>query len=70
MLYNAVSSIPMLWDNLEEWDGVWGRKEAQEEMDICIPMPDHAVVCQTRTQYCTAIILQLKINKLEAVKII
>ena len=29
-----------LWDNLEGWDGVGGRREAQEGEDICIPMAD------------------------------
>jgi len=27
-----------LWDNLEEWDGVGGRRETGG--DICIPMAD------------------------------
>ena len=30
----------MLCDNLEEWDGVGGGKEAQEGGDIHIPMTD------------------------------
>ena len=30
----------VLCDNLEEGDGVGGRKEAQEEGDICIPVAD------------------------------
>ena len=29
-----------LWDNLEEWDGVRGRREAQEGGEICIPKAD------------------------------
>ena len=30
----------MLCDNLEEWDGVGGEREAQEGGDICILMAD------------------------------
>ena len=54
----------MLIDNLEGWEGVAGGREVQDGGDICIPMADHAVVWQSQTQYCTAIILQLKVNKL------
>ena len=39
--------------------GVGGGREVQEGEDICMPMAD---VRQKPTQYCTAIILQLKIN--------
>jgi len=31
---------PELCDNLEEWDGIEGRREAPEEGNICIPMVD------------------------------
>ena len=30
----------MLYDNLEEWDGVGGRTEVQERGDICIARVD------------------------------
>ena len=30
----------MLCDNPEEWDGVGGVREVQEEGDTCIPMAD------------------------------
>ena len=30
----------VLCDNLEEWDVVKGRREAQEGGDMCIPMAD------------------------------
>ena len=47
----------MLFDNLEGWDGVGGRKEVQEGGDICIPKADS----YKSTQYRKAIILQLNI---------
>ena len=31
---------PGLCDNLEQWDGVKGRREVQEEGDICITVYD------------------------------
>ena len=30
----------MLYDNLEMWDGMGGRREVQEGGGICIPMAD------------------------------
>ena len=39
-LYNIGSSNPVLCENLEVWDGVWGGKEVQEEGDLCIPVAD------------------------------
>ena len=54
----------MLCDNLEGWDGVGGGREAQEGGDICMPVADHVDVWQKPTQYCKAIILQLKIIKI------
>ena len=53
-----------LCDNLEGWAGEGGGKEVQDGGDICIPMAD-SCGCLTKTQYCKAIILQLKINKLK-----
>ena len=44
-------------------NGVEGGREVQEGGDMCIPMSDHFVKWQKPTQYFTAIILQLKINK-------
>ena len=50
-------------DNLEGWDGVGGGREVQEEGGICIFMADsYTDIQQKPTQYCKAIILQLKIN--------
>ena len=31
---------PAICDNLDEWDGVGGGREAQEGGDICTPMAD------------------------------
>ena len=43
----------------------WGDgREVQEGRDICIPMAD-SCGCLAETQYCKALILQLKINKLK-----
>ena len=33
-------SLNHLCNNLQRWDGVGGRREGQEEGDICIPMVD------------------------------
>ena len=58
--------IQGLCDNLEGWNGVRGGREAQERGDICIYLwLIHVDVWQKTTQYCEAIILQLKINKLK-----
>ena len=40
--------------------GVGGGREVQEEGDICVPIADS---WQKPTQYCKAIVLQLKTNK-------
>ena len=40
MLCDARSSIPVLFDNLDSWDEVEGRREFQEAVGICIPMID------------------------------
>ena len=38
----------MLFDNLEEWDGLWGGKEIQEGGDIYIIMADsHCCMAKT-----------------------
>ena len=53
----------MLWDNLEEWDGVLRGREIQEGAREGIDVPlwlIHTVVWQKPTQHCKAIILQLK----------
>ena len=55
---------PGLCNNLEGWDGVGGRREVQEGGDVCICLWLIPVdVWQKPTQFCEAIILQLK-NKL------
>ena len=50
-----------LW-NLEGWGGVGVGREGQEAEDACASMVSHVDVQQKPTQYCKAIILQLKIN--------
>ena len=52
----------MLCDNLEEWDGVGGRREIQEGGDILYLWLIHVDVRWRLTQYCKAIIFQLKVN--------
>ena len=52
-----------LCNNLEGWNRVTGGREAQERGDTCIyPWLTHVDVWQKTTQYCKAIIIQLKIN--------
>ena len=45
------------------WDGVGIGREAQEGGDICTPVADSWCRMQKPTQYCKAIILQLKISR-------
>ena len=52
------AQICLLCDNLEGWDGVGGGREGTYVYLWLI----HADVWQKPTQYCKAIILQLKIN--------
>ena len=47
---------PVLWDDLEKWDGMGGSTSRGHLWLI------YADIWQKRTQYCKAIILQLKIN--------
>ena len=56
---------PVLCGNLEGWDGVGGGREGQEggDGDICTLWLIYVNVWPKPTQYCKAIILQLKINK-------
>ena len=51
----------MLCDNLEGWDGV-GEGFRREAMHGCLWLI-HADVWQRPTQYCKALILQLKKNR-------
>ena len=46
------------------WDGVGGGRKVLEGGDIYLWLI-HVVVWQKPTQYCKAIILQLKLSKLE-----
>ena len=46
--------------NLVGWDGEGDGMEVQKGGDICIPMADLFDVWQEPTQFCKAIILQLK----------
>ena len=48
---NIRNSSSVLCDGLEGWDGVRGRREAQEEGDICILRADSCVVQQKPTQH-------------------
>ena len=52
----------MLCDNLEGWEGERGGRFKREETYVYLRLI-HADVWQKPTQYCKAIILQLKINK-------
>ena len=56
----------MLHDDLEGWNGLGGWGEVRERGDICIFMAVCIciliVVWKKPTQYCKALILQLKIN--------
>ena len=52
----------MLCDNLEGWDGVGGGREVYEGGSYVYLWLIHVDVWQKPTQYCKAIILQLKIN--------
>ena len=52
----------MLCDNLEQWDGVGGRREVPEGGDICTLKADSCCTVETNI-HCEAIILQLKIKK-------
>ena len=38
--YEAGSTNPVLWDNLDRWDGVGGGRQFQEGGDIYIPIAD------------------------------
>ena len=42
---------PVLYGNIEGWDGVGGEREVQEEGDLWTAMI-HAAVWQKPTQYC------------------
>ena len=56
------SSSPVLCDHLELWEGVGGGREIPEGGTYVYVLLIRVVVWQKATQYCTAIILQLKIN--------
>ena len=55
----------MLCDNLEGWDDVGGGREVKREGAYGYLWLIHVDVWQKPTQYCKAIILQLKISKLK-----
>ena len=54
----------VLRDNLQGWEGVGGVREVHEGGDTCIPMAGSCWCTrwQKPTQYCEAVIVQLKIN--------
>ena len=53
----------MICDNPEGYGRVGGGRESQEEGDMCMPWLIDVDVWQRPTQYCKAIILQLKMNR-------
>ena len=58
-MYDAGNSKLVLWDNLGRCDGVGGKFKR-----TCVYLwLIHADVWQKPTQYCKAIVLQLKITK-------
>ena len=59
----------MLCHNLQGWDGVGGGREAARERTYVYLWLIHVYVWQQPTQYCNAIILQLKI-KLKRINIL
>ena len=52
----------MLYDNLGAWDGVGRGRKVPQGGVVCVPMTDSLDGWQKPTQYCKAIILQLKTN--------
>ena len=56
----------MLCDNLEGWEGERGGRFKREETYVYLRLI-HADVWQKPTQYCKAIILQLKISKFKKI---
>ena len=38
LLYDTRNTKPVLWENLERWNGKGGGRGVQEGGDICIPM--------------------------------
>jgi len=65
LLYDSEKKEPKpgLGDNREGWDGIGGRREVQEGGNIYIYLwLIHVDVWQKPTQYCKAIILELKIK--------
>ena len=59
--FRELSLVPC--DNLEEWCGVGGGREIQEERDYVHLWLIHVDIRQKPTQHCKTIILQLKIKK-------
>ena len=51
----------MLYDNLEGWNEVGGRREFREEGDICIPVAD-SCGCVAETNIILYIVKQLSSN--------
>ena len=49
MLHDTGSPNPVLYDNVEGWDGVGGGREVHEGGDICIPMADSWCMAETST---------------------
>ena len=54
----------MLYDNLGAWDGVGRGRKVPQGGVVCVLMTDSLDGWQKPTQYCKAIILQLKIKEL------
>jgi len=58
----------VLCDKLEGWDGVVGGREGRKEGTYAYLWLIHVDIWQKPIQYCKAIILQLKTNKLKKEK--
>ena len=58
MFYSNLKLLHLNLSRVESWEGDgW---EVQEGGDLCTPMADYGNVWQKTTEFCKAIILQLK----------
>ena len=60
LMHEAGHSKPMLWDNLEGWDGDGGGRKVQDGGTHVHLWLIYVDVWQKPPQYCKVIILQLK----------
>ena len=61
-VHEAGHSKLVLWDSPEGWDGEASGRGVQDEGTHVHPWLIHVDIWQKPTQYCKAIIIQLKIN--------